>query len=441
MAVTLLICSGWPVVAAGVRQGLSRRHLIICVDGVGYSLIAKMRTEGRFRYFAEPARMISPFPTLTNVSMTQVMMSVGAQDAAGYEDSYYDQNSNRIRGGIVDRFRGGSFINGTFREFFDYHPSALKSGFGYAAPPVSTYVEALSDLMRLRQKFKSSRDENFYAYLGATDSLAHLGGEAMLRSYLKRVDNFLSDVVREHGDQLEITIFSDHGNHFTNYQRVHLKEAVRKAGFKIEKSIRNPQSIVLPQFGLIGCALFFTAAGQEERLAEVVAPLRGVSFAAYLRHQQVVVVGRSSGGKAFIERRADRFRYAAIDGDPLRLLEIVRSLKQAGKADAEDFIDDADWFAALAASDQPDAVRRVYDALRQSVKNRASVVVSFDDGFYSGSSSLDIFAFLQATHGSLGREQTTGFVINSTRSLPQPSERPIYGPLSALRVCERQPCR
>ncbi|MEJ7616806.1 MAG: hypothetical protein WKF30_07525 [Pyrinomonadaceae bacterium] len=171
---------------------------------------------------------------------------------------------NRLRGGLVDRFRGGSFISNTFREFFDYHPSALKSGFGYAAPPFSTYLEALSDLIRLRQKFNSSRAETFYAYLGATDSLAHLGGEAMLRGYLKRVDNFLREVVREGGGQVEVTIFSDHGNHFTKYRRVRLKDALRRAGFKFEKSIRNAQSVVLPQFGLIGCAVLFVAPGKKK---------------------------------------------------------------------------------------------------------------------------------------------------------------------------------
>lgn len=394
-----------------------RRHLIICVDGVGFSLIKKMRIEGSFRDFTEPSRMIAPFPTLTNVSMTQVMTPVGAREAAGYEDSYYDLEHNRLRGGLVDRFRGGSFISGTFREFFDYHPSALKSGFGYAAPPFSTYLEALSDLIRLRQKFKSSRDETFYAYLGATDSLAHLGGEAMLRGYLKRVDNFLHDVIREGGDQVEVTIFSDHGNHFTKYRRVRLKDALRREGFRLEKSMRNAQSVVLPQFGLIGCAVLFAPAGQEEKLASTVASVKGVSFAAYLRGDQVVLVG--GGGRAAIERRADRYRYVRIDGgDPLGIARTERALRAMGKADGDDFIADIDWFAALSESDQPDAVRRIYDGLRQSVKNKASVIASFDDGYYSGSASLDIFAFLRATHGNLRREQSTGFVMSSTLGLP-----------------------
>src|SRR5687767_831943 len=116
----------------------SPRHLIVCVDGVGFSTIEKMRAKGRFRYFQLPTRMIAPFPSLTNLSLSEILEPAGAKASAGYEDSYFDLEKNSMRGGLVQRFKGGSFIDGTFRELFDYHPSAIKSGLGYALPPVST---------------------------------------------------------------------------------------------------------------------------------------------------------------------------------------------------------------------------------------------------------------------------------------------------------------
>jgi hypothetical protein len=63
-------------------------------------------------------------------------------------------------------------------------------------------------------------------------------------------------------------------------------------------------------------------------------------------------------------------------------------------------------------------VRRVYAGTGGEVGNPANVLVSFRDGYYSGSSTLDIFAFLRATHGNLGREQSFGFVMSTGRSLP-----------------------
>lgn len=392
------------------------RHLIICVDGVGFSMIEKMRAEGRFRDFGVPSRMISPFPTLTNVAMTEMLAPAGAVPAAGYEDNFFDAESNRMRGGLLDRFNHKRFIKGTFRELFDYHPSALKSGLGYALPPVSTYLEALSDLIRLKQKFKSSKEQVFFAYLGSTDSLSHLGGERMVRSFLNMLENNVREFVGESDGRVQVTIFSDHGNHYRKYKRVSLKSALRRAGYKLESRIKDERSVVLPQFGLIGCALLFTREENEARLARLTAEIEGTDFALYEKEGVVHVI--SKAGEAVIERRGESFRYLIQSGDTLGLKSVLDELKRAGKADADGFIADADWFAATKEGLRPDIVRRVYTGATMHVRNRAGVIVSFEDGYYSGSYALDIFAFLQATHGNAMREQSFGFVMTTGRDLP-----------------------
>src|SRR5215210_3340573 len=194
------------------------RHVIICVHGVGFSTISKMRAKGHFKMLHPPSHMISTFPSLTNAALSKILEPAGARMTGGYEDTFFDTEANRMRGNIIDRFRSGRFVRGTFRELFDYHPSALKSGLGYAAPPLSTYLESLSDLIRLRQKAKNSRQPVFFAYTGATDSLAHLGGETMLRSFLERLDETLEDIARDSKTPVTITIFSDHGNDFRKYR-------------------------------------------------------------------------------------------------------------------------------------------------------------------------------------------------------------------------------
>lgn len=393
-----------------------RRHLIVCVDGVGFSTIQRMRREGRFAFMREPARMIAPFPTLTNVAMTEIMRPVGASEAAGYEDSYYDAEGNRTRGGILDRFNNARFVRGTFRELFDYHPSAIKSGLGYVAPPLSTYAEALSDLVRLRQKYEDSRAPVFYGYTGATDSLAHLGGERLMRSFLARLDNTIADVIRESEGRTDVTIFSDHGNHFRRYRRASLGDALSHAGFRVESRVRDSRSVVFPQFGLIGCATLFTQEPNEARLAEAVARARGVEFTAYERNGIVYIITRI--GVATIERRGDSYRYRLLENstDALGLIEVARSLN--AHADSEGFIHDEHWFRATRDGDRPDAVRRIYEGTTNHVRHRANVIVNFENGYYAGSRTLDIFAFLQATHGNLGREQSLGFVMTTTRDLP-----------------------
>jgi hypothetical protein len=395
---------------------LGPRHLIVCVDGVGFSTIEKLRAKGRFGKFQSPARMISPFPSLTNLSLSEILEPAGAQASAGYEDSYYDVERNSIRGGLVDRFKGGSFIDGTFRELFDYHPSAIKSGLGYALPPVSTYVEAWTDIVRLKQKFRASKAPVFFAYIGSTDSLAHLGGERMLRKFLGQLDDALISLAAEGNGDVQVTIFSDHGNHFTGYQRVSLKDPIRRAGMKIEGRVKDDRSVVFPQYGLVGCAMLFTTENSEQRVAEAVAPVRGVDFAAYEHGGVVHVTGRN--GSATIERLGDRFRYRSTDGDPLQLASVLLQLAAAGRTDARGFVAADDWFAATRGDVRPDAVRRIYDGATNHVRNRASVVINLEDGYYSGSAFLDVFASLRSTHGSLGREQSTGFLMSTQRELP-----------------------
>ena len=399
-----------------VVKGRAPRHLIICVDGVGFSTIEKMRAKGRFGKFQSPARMISPFPSLTNLSLSEILEPAGAKASAGYEDSYFDKEKNSIRGGLVDRFRGGSFIDGTFRELFDYHPSAIKSGLGYALPPVSTYVEAWTDIVRMKQKFRSSTASVFFAYIGSTDSLAHLGGERMLRKFLGQLDDTISKIVAEGPGDVRVTIFSDHGNHFTGYHRVSLKDPIRRAGLKIENRVKDDRSVVFPQYGLVGCAMLFTTENSEQRVAEAVAGVRGVDFAAYEHDGVVHLAGRT--GSATIERSGDRFRYRTRDGDPLQLASVLLQLDAAGRTDALGFVSAEDWFLATKGDARADAVRRIYNGATDHVRNRASVVINLEDGYYSGSAFLDVFAMLQSTHGSLGREQSTGFLMSTQRDLP-----------------------
>lgn len=393
------------------------RHIIICVDGVGFDTIQKMRAEGHFKMFRGPSRMIAPFPSLTNVSIARILAPAGAAEPLGYEDDYYDVARNKMSGSLLDRFNQARFVQGSYRSLFDYHPSAIKSGLGYALPPLSTYVEGMTDLVMFKRKLRSSTDPVYFAYSGSTDTLAHLGGDRMLRSFMGKLDDLLSDIIRESGGNAQVTIFSDHGNDYRKYKRSGLKDPLRRAGFRLDSNIKDDRSVVMPQFGLIGCATLFTRPENEPRVAEVAAGVKGVDFAAYENHGVVYLAARD-GARATIERRGDRYRYAMQSGDPLDLQTVVGEFNKQGKADADGFIADTDWFAATTGTSRPDSVRRIYDGLTGAVQNRANVIVNFADGFYSGSALMDIVAFLLATHGNLGRGQSFGFVIDSKNDLP-----------------------
>jgi hypothetical protein len=400
-----------------ISPATTKRHIIILVDGVGFGTIQRMRAEGRFKMFREPARMIAPFPSLTNVSIASILAPAGAELPPAYEDDYYDVAQNKMSGGLLDRFNQARFIHGSYRELFDYHPSAIKSGLGYALPPFSTYLESMTDLVMFKRKLRASREPVYLAYCGATDTLAHLGGDRMLRSFMAKLDDLVSDLVRESNGQLDVTIFSDHGNDYRKYKRSGLKDPLRRAGFNLDSKIKDDHSVVMPQFGLIGCATLFTRPENEPRVAAATAAVKGVDLAAYEKEGIVYLVARD-GARAIIERRGDRYRYLAQSGDPLSLKPIIADLTNRGRADADGFIADIDWFAATTETSRPDSIRRIYDGLTAAVQNRANVIVNFEDGYYTGSALMDVFAMLLATHGNLGRGESLGFVITTTRDLP-----------------------
>ena len=104
--------------------------------------------------------------------------------------------------------------------------------------------------------------------------------------------------------------------------------------------------------------------------------------------------------------------YVTMKGDPLELLSIAQ------RNGADGFIKDEEWFALTRAGARPDVVRRIFEGATQGVLNRANVIVNLEDGYYTGSSLLDTFSILQATHGNIGQEQSYGFVMSTTGELP-----------------------
>jgi len=73
------------------------RRLLLCLDGVPHEVIRQARHRGLFDCFHEPSRLLSPFPTMTNVALSTML---NASAPAGYESLYFDSDTREMRGGI-----------------------------------------------------------------------------------------------------------------------------------------------------------------------------------------------------------------------------------------------------------------------------------------------------------------------------------------------------
>jgi len=77
--------------AQQLKPGTDRpRRLLLCLDGVPHKLIEQAKTRGLFANFGPPTRLLSPFPTMTNVALAAMF---GASPPVGYESLYFDKSS------------------------------------------------------------------------------------------------------------------------------------------------------------------------------------------------------------------------------------------------------------------------------------------------------------------------------------------------------------
>src|SRR5215204_625239 len=66
------------------------RRLLLCLDGVPFEVVREAKSRGMFDNFGEPTRLLSPFPTLTNVALAEML---GATPPNGYESLYFDREA------------------------------------------------------------------------------------------------------------------------------------------------------------------------------------------------------------------------------------------------------------------------------------------------------------------------------------------------------------
>ncbi len=397
----LILAAGSWLSARPAAGSPPERTLVIMLDGVGFRDFEKLQRQGHFSYLHQAGKLVAPFPTLTNPALAAMTRPLGTAAAAGYEDYYFDPDLNRMRGGVLDRMSPG-FSRASYRGVFDFHPPGYLSALEYLAPPWSCRWMSALDLSLGLRKFRRSGKERFLLYLGATDCVNHMGGAGSTLGFLKKLDGRLSRLM-EQRPGLRIVLVSDHGNEPSEYRRVRIGRALKRAGYRMESRLRSDRSVVHPAFGLVGVAVLFTKPNQAKSVAQAVASQEGVHFAAVRQADTVFLYGR--GEPARILREGNLIRYSPGSADPLQL----------GGESAKTL---AEWFEATKDHVYPLAVHRIWEEADGLVRNRATVVVNLERKGYAGSRWLDFFVKLKATHGGLSDSQSNGFVADSHGPVP-----------------------
>lgn len=388
------------------------RSLIMMTDGVPFGVMDSLYKAGHFAAFHQPSRLISPFPSLTGVAFRDIWQEDLSQ---GYEDKYYDSKDNRVAGGILDHIFKPAEHAG-FHRHVEVEASALMTSLAYLTPIPMAQLE----LKAVRKSIlkRAAYDTTVVAYIVTTDAVAHRATREDLVAYLINIEGMLNEL-RAANPDLRISLFSDHGNDFVLTHRVPLETAVRAAGFREAKNVGGPDDVVLPRFGLVGSAFLYSSPHAEARLAQALRRVDGVDLVLFEDQLNRIHVWNATG-RAVIESDSARtwYRYTAEEGDPLQLGPALAAMQLSGVADKTGAAPDSAWLEASTKTLYIDGLRRITIGMQASVRNQASVVVSFAPGYHFGDATADRLVKVTGTHGSLRTSSSLAYFMTTGGAAP-----------------------
>ena len=396
------------------------RRLLLCLDGVPFEIMREAQARGLFAGFNAPARLLSPFPTMTNIALASML---GASAPDGYESRYFDCDAQELRGGVQKYIgrRTPDKVPSSYMDELDYQEPLPFEYLVYVAPDAVWRA----DMRRFRARFRAApRERDYFGFLKGTDGLLHVRGPRKLATALESLDPLLREIQDWCGQETEIVLFSDHGMSLEESRKIHLLTHLEEQGYEVCSDFRGrgQRKVAVPAFGLIGFAALFCADDTDPaELSTAVNTLEGVDFSMYRDGGDAVIVrnARSTARIRCTQQNGAGMRYAyePIDGDPLALSAIMHAMQAAGELDAQGFAADDVWLARTAAHTYPDALANLFEAMHGTrVRHTADVLLSCRDGYYYGWSVLSRYVRILATHGNAMRGSSTAFLMSTHRT-------------------------
>lgn len=404
------------------RPSVSRpRRLLLCLDGVPHKLIVDAMSRGLFSRFHTPTRLLSPFPTMTNVALSAMF---GASPPPGYESLYFDRKSQSLQGGIRKYLgrRTPDKIPSSYMDQLDYQEPLPFEFLIYVAPEKVWQA----DMRRFHERFRHApQNRDFFAFLKGTDGLLHSQGPARLNRALETLDAILTDIHEFCGDETEIILFSDHGMNLEENKRINLATHLRHEKYNLVTNLARAKDRVVsvPAFGL--CSYAAVYCGESVEISDVArksAVVPGVDFAVYCDDKGVVVTGASGSARIEQRKKDDHifYRYLMEDGDPIELKSKLAAMQHEGEVDAEGFASAECWFEHTWSHTYPDALANIYSSVQPDrVKHTADVLLSLRDGYYYGWAPFGRVVRLAATHGNALRASSNAFLMSTHRQFAE----------------------
>ena len=381
------------------------RHLVIILDGFTYDLVKDFYDKGHLRFFHPPARVVAPFPTMTDLCVGDAL---GFIPSLSCEALYYDRRKKQLSSGAWDymKARNQPWVNAV-----DYRGSSRVDVISYLSP----WQIFKKQIAHTHSGFNRRDRHEYIAYLVASAGMGTTcGTEGMVRC-LELVERLVEQIMCETRGLVKVTMFADHGHTGKPFKSAELSTFLKDKGWRVTSRLRKPNDVIHIKFGLVTYAAFYTR--NAPKLAEDLAGTKSVQFAAYMVSDAVAV--KSCKGSAVIREKNGKFRYEAKDGDPLLLEKIIAKLKEEGKVNAEGYIDDRALFDATVTHEYPDPLRRLWRAFYGMAENVPDVLVSLEDEYYSGAGGFNVVIKKASTHGGFNYTNSVTFIMSTAGPLPE----------------------
>lgn len=403
------------------------KRLVLAIDGIPYRDIKALQegityTNDKGRLFHRQcfhqgyfpvSRVVSTFPSASDVAWTEVF---GDRPLPGYQRTYFSEAAN-----------AEVSLNGvtTSMEYERQMTWQEQSGFLRALNYLFPLRSFKYEVHELVETFlhTQSQDENFYALIRSTDSAQHLSGDilAMLCLLDEKLQELRARYKKMEGRDLEILLLSDHANnHAGAGRRIEIRTFLKKAGYRITPSLRQPKDVVLPTAGIESWVELHNAPAETERLLQLLWHLKGVDVLTAQAPGQAhrFIVMNSKGERALVEWHPAKnaFRYTTETGDPLDYRPVVAALSQRNQLDSDGFAPAAAWMTETLAHRYPLALERMVRGHTRITLNPASILISLNNDYVHAGwlvkkgSELVKFG---GTHGALDDLNSTGMLLSS----------------------------
>lgn len=417
------------VFVLSVCSAQAKTVYLLAVDGLSNESYQKAQQLGFLKDFKSSSAHISPFPSMTDLSWSEVTQTSALFGASGriqsVEAVYFDSSEKSVAGDVRDYYRRlaqPKYYLNAFENLFNPYVEALMYFPTKELPKKE--IQLVFDAM-----LNSKKTGLVTGYIGAIDSIAHTQPDR-LYSVIQDLDVQIKKFIqtkRASGDDFELIILSDHGNvgRFQEgeaeheLQAVEMESVVKSMGFEMVGKPKESNHISMPLMALGTWAPVYFQ--NPSRIAEFVNKIKNNSWfdlAVELKEkskERILMQVSGASGQAFIHYyfANKSFYYQTTIGNPLQISQDYISAERKMVPLNYELIE-----KLTRSGNYPDSIIRVIESVQTDQFDFPDLIITLTDGHYINN-SLAKMTKMYRTHGSLTRASSLGVLASTSRALPQ----------------------